>query len=47
MEVKFYYCEKCDNIKFPEGAEAGKDCKCCRMSKYFKHVKIEVEEVKA
>ena len=45
MEVKIKYCEKCDNAMFPEGVKVGKSCGCCQMSKYFKVVKIEVEEV--
>lgn len=50
MEIKIYWCEYCDGIKFPNGIRIGfrdfRVCKCCRKRDLMV-VKIEVEEVSA
>lgn len=45
MELKIYYCEKCDNIKFPNGVQALQICRCCHKES-LKVAEIEAEEVK-
>lgn len=46
MKVKVYYCEKCDNVKFPNSSKVFQICRCCHKEP-LNVVEIEVEKVTA